>query len=101
MNSLSFSQHIKNRRLQLKLPLRKVAAHIDIDQSTLSKIERGERIAHSNLLKPLSEILQINLKELEHSYLSEKIISLIEPNEDAIEILKVAESKIRYNKTKV
>ena len=101
MQTISFSEKIKKRRLQLNLPLRKVAAHIDLDQSTLSKIERGERIANSNHIKPLSEILQIDFKELKHSYLSEKIISLIEPNEDAIQILKVAESKIKYNKTKV
>lgn len=98
MESISFCDHIKNRRLQLNLPLRKVAAYIDLDQSTLSKIERGERNAHSKILKPLSEILNIDLKKLEHSFLAEQIISILEPSQDAIEILKVAEDKIRYKK---
>ncbi|MEM6737203.1 MAG: helix-turn-helix transcriptional regulator [Bacteroidota bacterium] len=33
------------------LPIRKVTANLDIDSSTLSKIERGERSASKDLVK--------------------------------------------------
>ena len=41
----TFGEYIKKAREIIKLPLRKVAAHLDIDTSTLSKVERGERPA--------------------------------------------------------
>src|SRR5258705_1067 len=45
MSNESFGDYIRKSREGKKLPLRKVAAHLDIDQSTLSKVERGERPA--------------------------------------------------------
>ena len=39
----TFGEIIREGREHEGLPLRKVAAFIDIDPSTLSKIERGER----------------------------------------------------------
>ena len=36
--------YIRERRNELGLPLRKVATHINIDTSTLSKIEKNERV---------------------------------------------------------
>ena len=98
MKMAKFNDWIKNRRLELNLPLRKVAAFIDIDQSTLSKIERGERLAPLEIIEPLSQVLQVDRKKLKQSYLSEKVVSLIEHNEDAIEILKVAERRIKYQR---
>ena len=46
----SFGELIREYREIAGLPLRKVAAHIDIDPSTLSKIERGERSAHKEMI---------------------------------------------------
>ena len=39
----TFGEYIKQRRSELGFPLRKVASHLDIDTSTLGKIEREER----------------------------------------------------------
>ena len=39
----SFGERVRKLREQADMPLRKLAALLDIDQSTLSKIERGER----------------------------------------------------------
>ena len=40
---VTFGEYIKQRRGELGFPLRKVASHIDIDPSTLGKIEKDER----------------------------------------------------------
>ena len=41
----TFGEYIRELRENNKMPLRKLAALLDIDQSTLSKIERNERKA--------------------------------------------------------
>ena len=69
----SFGEFIRSRREELHLPLRKVAAYLDIDTSTLSKIERGERQTHQNYLRPLSEVLKIELKEIQTKFIAERI----------------------------
>ena len=43
MSNETFGDYIKKAREAMQLPLRKVAAHLDIDTSTLSKVEQGDR----------------------------------------------------------
>lgn len=68
-----FGELIRKKREEKGLPLRKVAAKCDIDTSILSKIERSERFAIPNIVPILSETLEINFKELQVLYLTEKI----------------------------
>jgi HTH-type transcriptional regulator, competence development regulator len=95
---LSIGEHIRKLREERKLPLRKVAAELDIDQSILSKIERGERKASREQIIQIARIFRVEEKDLIINYLSDKVVyDLI--NEDlADEALKVAEKKINYIK---
>mgnify|MGYP000850965251 FL=1 len=43
MQTENMGDYIRQLREQAEMPLRKLAALLDIDQSTLSKLERGER----------------------------------------------------------
>lgn len=61
----SFVEYLRSRQEQLGLPLRKVAAELDIDTSILSKIERSERLAIKEMLPTLAKTLEINEKEIE------------------------------------
>ena len=65
--------YLRKLREERKLPLRKVAAFLDIDTSTLSKIERAERPLSIEYLEPLSEILGIDAKMLQIRFLKERI----------------------------
>ena len=69
----TFGEYIRRLREERDLPLRKVAARLDVDTSTLSKVERGERPMSINYLKPLSQILKINYKELQVRFLADSI----------------------------
>lgn len=69
----NFGNYIRKAREAKELPLRKVAAHLDIDTSTLSKVERGERPASPDYLRPLSEILQLDLKQVQSNFIADKI----------------------------
>ncbi len=94
----TFGDYIRKARESKELPLRKVAAHLDIDQSTLSKVERGERPALPDYLKPLSEILQLDLKEVQSKFIADKIAKDFGGLEHLTHGLKAAEKNIKSKK---
>ncbi len=96
----SFGEYIKKLREEHKLPLRKVASVLDLDPSTLSKIERGERTANKEMLPLLAELFNENEKTLGLIFFSDKIVYQLIEVENPNEILKVAEEKIQYLKNK-
>jgi transcriptional regulator with XRE-family HTH domain len=71
--SREFGALINSKRKQKNLPLRKVAAALDIDTSTLSKIEKGERPANSKMIPVIAELFSLDFKELQIRYLSQKM----------------------------
>jgi len=96
----SFGEHIKKLREERKLPIRKVASVLDIDPSTLSKIERGERNANKEMLPILAELFNKDEKTLSLILFSDKVAYQILGEENPNEILKIAEEKIQYLKNK-
>ena len=96
----SFGEFIRELREKEGMPLRKVAAFIDIDASTLSKIERGERNANKEIIPLLSQILNISENELLLTLLSDTVAESLIYENNSSEILKVAEEKIKYLKSK-
>ena len=71
--SKTFGSLISKLRKENKLPLRKVAAALDIDTSTLSKIEKGERQADLSMLPIIARLFKLDFKELQVQFLSESI----------------------------
>ena len=68
-----FGDFIKLKREELGIPQRKIAASLDIDTSTLSKIERNERRATVSMIRTIAEQLNIPLKQLEFEFLKDTI----------------------------
>lgn len=75
MKSAEFGAYIKAIRESKGIPQRIVAHRLNIDTSTLSKIELGERQVIIEMIKGLAEILEINFKELQIKFISDKIIN--------------------------
>jgi transcriptional regulator with XRE-family HTH domain len=73
MNNESFGDYIRKAREAKDLPLRKVAAFLDIDTSTLSKVERGERPASPDYLKGIADILELDLKLVQTKFIADRI----------------------------
>jgi transcriptional regulator with XRE-family HTH domain len=96
----SFGEHIRKLREQNGLPLRKVAAVLDIDPSTLSKIERGERSANKELITVLADLFKEDIEILRLILLSDKVANDLYSEQNSNVILKVAEEKIEYLKNK-
>ena len=97
-DNITFGEYIRTLRENANLPLRKVAAELDIDTSTLSKIEKNERNANEQIIDGISRIFHIDKSELKVRYLSDKITYQLQDEENGLEILKVAEARIKYQK---
>ncbi|HVS94533.1 MAG TPA: helix-turn-helix transcriptional regulator [Mucilaginibacter sp.] len=94
----TFGETIRKLREDNQMPLRKLAALLDIDQSTLSKIERNERKANDSFLEKISSIFGISKKDLHLIFISDKIAYDLLEEENIDDIFKVAEEKITYLK---
>ena len=74
MKNAEFGAYLKALREEKKIPQRKVAHAIDVDTSTLSKMELGERQISIGMIKPWAEALSADFRALQIKYISEKII---------------------------
>lgn len=99
-NKETIGAYIRRLREERNLPIRKIAAALDIDASTLSKIERDERKPNRAMLKQLVEIFGVSEKELLLTFLSDMVVYEIIEEENPEEILKLAEEKVEYLKLK-
>jgi transcriptional regulator with XRE-family HTH domain len=98
MSTETIGEKLRHIREEKELPLRKVAALIDIDVAILSKMERGERRITKEVVLKLANIYDYNADDLLISYLSDKILYEIQDEDLGIEALKVAEEKAKYIK---
>lgn len=92
----TFGEYIHKLRSDNGLTLTKLAAALDIDQSTLSKIENGKRNVPIDILPKLSKTFDLDLKQLEHEYFSEKIAEIIYSQKELSKLLKAAEEKAKH-----
>lgn len=92
----SLGELLKEKRQERGLILRKVAALVDIDQSLISKFEKNERIPTKQQIIRLANFYKLEIKELLIKWYSQKIYDILEDQEDAMQILKVAEARIAY-----
>ena len=91
---------IRAEREKRKLLLREASALLEIDQAILSKIERDERKATKEQLYIFAKIYKLDIEKLLVLWLGEKIYKNIENEDFPLKALKVAEEKVKYNKTK-
>jgi HTH-type transcriptional regulator, competence development regulator len=92
----TFGEMLRKLRETNEMPLRKLAALLDLDQSTLSKIERNERNANADLIEKVAKIFKVSKKDLQVNFLSDKVAYELLEEEFGVEALQVAEEKIKY-----
>ena len=60
----TLGEYLRTLRELQNLPIRKVAAALDIDQSTLGKYERNERLPKRELLSDFASFYNVAISEL-------------------------------------
>jgi transcriptional regulator with XRE-family HTH domain len=93
--SESLGETLKKLRQEKELPMRKVAAHLDIDQAILSKIEHGNRSAKRDQVVQLAKYYKVDEKPLLIKWLAAKILSELENDELALDAIKLVETKLK------
>lgn len=88
---------IRKLREDKELPLRIVSAYLDIDQAILSKIERGQRKATREQVVKLAEYFKVKENDLLVAWLSDKLVYEVQDEDFALQAMKVAEEKVKYN----
>ncbi len=95
----NLSKILKSAREEKKLILRKVASELDIDQSLISKFEKGERKPTKEQLIKLADFYSLSKQDLLIEWFSDKIIYELKDVDYANDILIVAEEKIKNQKS--
>lgn len=93
-----FGEYLRDLRETKNLPLRKVAAFLDIDTSVLSKIERGEREANKEIVLNAAKFFEVDEQLLVNEFYGDCIAKLLCQEHELASIFKVAEKKIEYMK---
>ena len=70
---IEFGTYIHDLRKEKKYSLKIVADKLGIDISILSKIENGERPLQSHMLNGLSELFNLDYKEMQIQLLNQRI----------------------------
>ena len=96
----SLGDIIRKLREEKELPLRTVAAYLDIDQAILSRIERGQRKPTRDQVVKLAKYFKVNENDLLVAWLSDKLVYEVADEQNALKALQVAEEKVKYKKSK-
>lgn len=98
--STIFGNKIKTLREEKQIPQRKLAAELEIDTATYCKIEKGDRRAKREQVIILSELLEIDSKELMRLWSADKVCDIIAEEEEATQILNLVAVSIDQYKPK-
>lgn len=87
---------LKEARLSFGWKLREASSASAIDGALLSKYENGERLPSEKHLNAFADVYSLPLSELRKQWLAEKVSSLLRYEQNALDILEVAESRVEY-----
>ena len=93
---MKLSEAITAKRKQMGFTILKLSMLSGIDQALLSKYENNQRVPSEIHIKLLAEHLQVEYLELRKLYVAEKIYLLLEFEDNALEIMQVAEARVEY-----
>lgn len=97
--STIFGNRIKTIREEKQIPQRQLASALEIDTATYCKIEKGDRRAKREQVFILSELLELDSKELIRLWSADKVYDIIAEEDEATQILNVvAESIVEYKR---
>ena len=97
---IQFGDYIRKLRQQEGTPLRKIAAQLDIDPSTLGKIEKNRRNASGDQIDGLSKIFKVSPEDLNTLYMSDRLAEELANFPYSDEILEMTRKKISSQKNK-
>jgi transcriptional regulator with XRE-family HTH domain len=89
---------LRELRKDNAVPLRVVAAYMELDSAVLSKIERGIIIPSKIQVLKFAEYFSVEPTLLLRDWLSDKVYNEIKDEELGLEALKVCEDRMKYER---
>ncbi|MFC5284881.1 Fic family protein [Pedobacter alpinus] len=86
----------KSARLEKGLKIREIASALNVDASLVSKFESGARKPTREQIIKLSNLLELDAHDLLVDWLSNQIVENIGYGNFALEVLSLAEDKVKY-----
>jgi transcriptional regulator with XRE-family HTH domain len=96
----TFGEYIRKLREEHNLSLRDLSTELHVDSSLIGKIERNERQPTKEFIKQVATYFKIDEKSLINESLSDFFANKIIYENVDLEVLKVAEEKVNYLKSK-
>ncbi len=93
-----FGSRVRELRIKQKMLLRQLASKLDVDTSTISKVERGDRQLKKEQIPTLAGILKADKDELITLWLADQVFDVIKDENMADEALKSVSRKIKKKK---
>ena len=91
-----FGGELRQLREAKGLKLKELAAEAYIDQTLLSRFEKGTRLPTDQQLIRIADALALNVDELRTQWLADKIVKVVQYEPMAIEAMMVAEERMEY-----
>jgi len=97
----SFAKTIRDLRLKQNVPLRVVAAAVEIDSTLLSRLELGERFPTDDQIKRFADYFQLPLRELTAQVIADRIIASYGAEEVTVRAAEMVRERLsRYDNEK-
>ena len=97
----SIGEYIRELRTNKGIPLRKLAFVLDIDQSTLAKMEKGQRTFSLSMAPLLAKALEVDFKDLQITLLASTVLQEVGDEEYVSEGLKLAVKHLNSTRSKL
>lgn len=96
----TFGEWLRQHREARNWPMRKVAALLDVDVSIVSRLEKGQRHPQRNYVEKLATIFEEDAGALLVLFLSDRVAYELADESCSDAVLKAAEEKIKYLRSK-
>ncbi len=87
---------IKQARIQKGLKIKEIAQKLNVDSSLISKFETGTRIPTREQIIKIANLLDLDTHKVLIDWLSNQVLEKIGYGNFALEVLSVAEDKVKY-----
>jgi len=92
----TFGEYIRKLRTENHYTLTQLGAKLNIDYANLSKIENGKREFDEKRLTLLAAVFSLEIEELKTEYFSDLFAKKLYTSSCSIDVLVVAEKKVKY-----
>ena len=95
----TLGEKIRNLREAKQFTLKEASSKLNVDTALISKIERSERNPTREQLAKFAKLYKADEKELLLLFLAERVIYEIADDSLVMEVLKLAEERVKYGKS--